>query len=477
MDIYDDRDKIRYRLRIWPKKELRYQLTANELEFLAGGLEDGRFYFSSICLTDLKLDDKRLTIIAKMLSRNNRIQRIDLSNNEINDEGLKIIVDALVARDRSDPDSIHNIISLTLSNNKITSKGAQYLADNIKKLNCENLILSHNLLCEGSFFSANEGVKNLVSKAWLDDSCESLNLKGSISDDCAHVILRSMRGMPETFNPDGITFKRSGNPSFQLFFDYPDLNIPPLVLHSDLDLPSPKLPKVAEVKAAQADAKEARVEVLTEDMTAKKIIGSEVSAVKIPLEQMQPIAILDPKPPKADESIVAEAVTKETKSEVIIEPKEAEPQTDLSKLAQFQSRLNVLESKTDAHEEKLKCVSTETLSKIEAQSDLLFNVIAKELQEDHSDADFAKIMSDQKLKAYYCMFLVLLRGTWQAAETIYSGYVENGYKTIADYISEYLTKATSHIPFFQLGLEVLQGGVEAACMAGSYALTGKSQIK
>ena len=105
--------------------------------------------------------------LAKFLCENNEVIECNVCRNNINDEGVKYLCDALKNEDCK-------LTNLYLRDNHINDEGVKHLCDALKNKNCKltNLYLYAN--------NINDGVKHLCD-ALKNENCKLTNLNVNIS--------------------------------------------------------------------------------------------------------------------------------------------------------------------------------------------------------------------------------------------------------------------------------------------------------
>ncbi|CAF4558765.1 unnamed protein product, partial [Didymodactylos carnosus] len=131
---------------------------------------DKSFDFSN---KGLSAKDAR-TAVANTLKINKTVISLNISNNNISNEGVTSIVDALKIN--------KTVFSLYVSNNNISNEGATSIADALKiNTTLKNLDISHNKISNEGATSIADALKTNKTLKWLDISHNNISNEGAIS--------------------------------------------------------------------------------------------------------------------------------------------------------------------------------------------------------------------------------------------------------------------------------------------------------
>jgi hypothetical protein len=146
---------------------------------IADALKDNRS-LKHLCLLDNKIGDDGAKAIADALKDNHSLKTLDLNGNEIDDDGAKSIADALKVN--------HSLETLDLNGNKIGVEGAKQIADALKdNHSLKTLLLYGNKI-------GDDGAKAIANALKVNHSLERLHLiNNKIGDDGAKAIADALR--------------------------------------------------------------------------------------------------------------------------------------------------------------------------------------------------------------------------------------------------------------------------------------------
>ena len=160
----------------------RNEITDDGVKYLAGALNDRNCQLNTLNLSGNKIKDKGVKYLADALKGSNcKLNTLNLASN-VTDEGVKYLAEAL-------KDSNCKLNSLNLAQNDVTDDGVKYLAGALNDRNCQlnTLNLSGNKIKD-------KGVKYLAD-ALKGSNCKlnTLNLASNVTDEGVKYLAEALK--------------------------------------------------------------------------------------------------------------------------------------------------------------------------------------------------------------------------------------------------------------------------------------------
>ena len=166
----------------------RNEITDDGVKYLAGALNDRNCKLNSLNLSGNKIKDKGVKYLADALKGSNcKLNTLNLASNGT-DEGVKYLAEAL-KDSNCKLNSLHLPADNFFKNTNVTDEGVKYLAEALKHKNCKlnSLTIAHNKLTD-------EGVKYLA-EALKHSNCKlnSLNIvRNKLTDEKAKYLAEAL---------------------------------------------------------------------------------------------------------------------------------------------------------------------------------------------------------------------------------------------------------------------------------------------